>query len=70
MEIFGDEGVQDGETIVVEGEGMPIRGELGSYGNLLAQVNINFPKKYTKEQLDFIKRIFEAGEEEEDNEEL
>lgn len=44
---------------------MPIRGELESFGDLLAEVNINFPKSYTREQLDEIKSIFEAGPEEE-----
>lgn len=42
------EGVlQNGQEIVVENEGMPIRGEMEAYGNLIIVVNINFPKQYT-----------------------
>lgn len=41
---------------------MPIRGELGSYGDLLAEVSINYPKSYTQDQLKFIEKIFDAGE--------
>ncbi len=43
---------------------MPIRGEHGSYGDLLAEVNINFPTRYTQEQLTAIRKIFDAGPEE------
>lgn len=41
---------------------MPVRGEHGSTGDLLAEVNINFPRSYTREQLQKITEIFEAGE--------
>lgn len=37
---------------------MPIRGEYGKYGNLIVTVNINFPKQYSKKQLEQIKKIF------------
>lgn len=39
---------------------MPIRGDLDSYGNLLATINIKY-KKFTEEELGKIKKIFEAG---------
>lgn len=39
-----------------------IRGKLGSYGDLFAEVNINFPKNYNLLQLKEIKRIYDAGE--------
>lgn len=39
-----------------------IRGKLESYGDLFAEVNINFPKNYNLLQLKEIKRIYDAGE--------
>ena len=47
VQIMGDYDIQDGERIVIKGEGMPVRGEFDTFGNLLAKVNIKFPKKYT-----------------------
>lgn len=47
--------------IKIDGEGMPIRGELGSYGDLLAKVAVNFPRTYTASQLEQIRKIFEAS---------
>ena len=41
---------------------MPVRGELDTYGKLLARINIAF-KKFTQEQLEDVKKIFEAGRE-------
>ena len=55
VEIVGDYNVQDGEIIKVENEGMPIRGEHGSYGDLLAEVSVKFPRSYTSDQLSAIK---------------
>jgi len=34
---------------------MPIRGEHDKKGDLLAEVNINFPRTYTRDQLKQIK---------------
>lgn len=45
--ISGDYNIQDGQRIIIEGQGMPIRGEIDTYGNLISNVNIKFPKKYT-----------------------
>ena len=57
------EGVlQNGQEIIVENEGMPIRGEMGMFGNLIITVNINFPKQYTKKQLEQMAKIFEVGD--------
>jgi hypothetical protein len=39
---------------------MPIRGEMESYGKLLATINIA-SKKFSEAELVRIKRIFEAG---------
>ncbi len=39
---------------------MPIRGEMDSYGKLLATINIKY-KKFSLEELTKIKKIFEAG---------
>jgi hypothetical protein len=48
---------------------MPIRGELNSYGSLLAKVNIKMPKSFTFDQLQFLKKIFSLGKTT-DNEDL
>jgi DnaJ-class molecular chaperone len=57
------EGVlQNGHEIIIENEGMPIRGEMSLYGNLIITVNINFPKQYNKKQLEQIGKIFETGD--------
>jgi len=39
---------------------MPIRGEVDSFGKLLATININY-KKFGENELAQIKKIFEAG---------
>jgi hypothetical protein len=39
---------------------MPVRGELGSYGKLLATININY-KKFNSYELAKIKKIFDYG---------
>lgn len=39
---------------------MPIRGELDSFGKLLATINIKY-KKFNEIELSKIKKIFEAG---------
>lgn len=49
----------------IENEGMPIRGELGSYGKMLATINIKY-KQFNEVELSKIKRIFEAGRSNED----
>jgi len=41
---------------------MPIRGETDAYGKLLATININY-KKFGADELAWIKRIFEKGRE-------
>lgn len=51
IEITGDYNVQDGEIIRIPGEGMPIRGQHGNYGDMLAEVSVNFPRSYTSAQL-------------------
>jgi DnaJ-class molecular chaperone len=66
IDITGDYSTQDNEVIVIEGEGMPIRGEHDKQGDLLAEVTVNFPNAYTDEQVRQIRQIFEA----EDSEEL
>ena len=55
-----DENIQDGKVIEIEHEGMPIRGEIDSYGKMLATINIKY-KKFTEEELAKIKKIFDAG---------
>lgn len=37
--------------MIIENEGMPIRGEFDTFGDLIAKVNIKYPKKYTSEML-------------------
>ena len=54
------EDIQDGKVLEIEHEGMPIRGEMDSYGKLLATINIKY-KKFSEEELAKIKKIFEAG---------
>lgn len=36
--------IQNGQQIVVEREGMPIKGEIDQYGDLILTINIDFPK--------------------------
>ncbi len=54
------EDIQDGKVLEVDNEGMPIRGEMDTYGKLLATINIA-SKKFSEAELGRIKRIFEAG---------
>ena len=54
------ENIQDGKVLEIENEGMPIRGEMDSYGKLLASINIGY-KKFSEQELARIKKIFEAG---------
>ena len=65
MYIEESEDIQDGKVLELENEGMPIRGEMDSYGKLLATINI-VPKKFSEAELARIKRIFEAGRKDED----
>ena len=46
---------------------MPIRGDLDSYGNLLATINIKY-KKFTDVELAKIKKIFQAAKTKSDDE--
>lgn len=39
---------------------MPVRGEMDTFGKLLATININY-KKFGPAELEKIKKIFEAG---------
>ena len=48
--------------IELENEGMPVRGEMDKYGKMLAKINIKY-KKFGEEELEKMKRIFEAGRE-------
>ena len=54
------EHIQDGKVLEIDNEGMPIRGEMDSYGKLLATINI-VSKKFSEAELVRIKRIFDAG---------
>lgn len=54
------EDIQNGKVLEIENEGMPIRGEMGSYGKLLATININY-KKFSAYELAKIKKIFDHG---------
>lgn len=40
---------------------MPIRGQLDSFGDLIARINVKFPKKYSEDMLEDLKAIFDAG---------
>ena len=51
VQVVGDYNVQDGEEIRIEGEGMPVRGEFDTYGDMIAKLNIKFPNKYSAEML-------------------
>lgn len=53
--------MQDGEEIRIEGEGMPVRGEFDTYGDMIAKLNIKFPNKYSAEMLEDLREIFDAG---------
>lgn len=55
VEIVGDYNVQDGEQIRIDNEGMPVRGEFDTFGDLIAKLNIKFPTKYTSDMLDDLK---------------
>ena len=46
---------------------MPIRGDMDSYGNFLATINIKY-KKFTDVQLAKMKKIFQAGKTKSDEE--
>jgi len=46
---------------------MPIRGDMDSYGNLLATINIKY-KKFTDVELTKIKKIFQAVKTKSDDE--
>lgn len=59
------ENIQDGKVLEIENEGMPIRGELDSYGKLLATINVA-SKKFSEAELIRIRQIFEAGRQNED----
>jgi DnaJ-class molecular chaperone len=61
----GDYNVQDGEEIRMANEGMPVRGEFDKFGDMVAKLNIKFPKSYSSYMLDDLREIFDAGRNEE-----
>ena len=61
VDIVGDYNVQDGEEIRIANEGMPIRGEFDKFGDMVAKLNIKFPKSYSSDMLEDLRNIFDAG---------
>ena len=57
--------MQDGEEIRIANEGMPVRGEFDKFGDMVAKLNIKFPKSYSSYMLDDLRAIFDAGRNEE-----
>lgn len=49
------------QVIKVAGEGMPLRDDPASFGDLLVKVQVEFPSKITSEQREAISKIFPAN---------
>jgi molecular chaperone DnaJ len=52
-------GIKDGEEIVIKGKGVPAGG--GRRGNLCVEVDIEMPKKLSREQKETIEKLKEQG---------
>jgi len=46
------------QVIRASGEGMPLRDDPASFGNLLVKVNVDYPSKLTTEQKEVISKVF------------
>jgi len=49
------------QVVKVKGEGMPLRDDPASFGNLLVKVDVEFPKKLTPEQRAGVEQLFPGG---------
>merc|ERR1712187_931314 len=60
VEIGSNTVTKDRQVIKVEGEGMPLRDDPASFGDLYVMVNVIFPSVLTEEQRAGIENIFPA----------
>lgn len=60
--ISSEPGINDGEEIVIEGKGMPIRSDPGKFGNLYVKVKVDYNLNFSNDQLQIIKKIFAKNE--------
>lgn len=54
-------GIEYGKQLRIKGKGMPIYNTQGMYGDLYVKVKHYIPKNLTKEQLDLIRKAYDAG---------
>jgi len=52
--------INPGDVLCVPGQGMPIRGKVETFGDLIIQFDVKFPEKVTEEQKRAVKEAFKA----------
>ncbi len=57
-------GSESGKILRLKGKGMPIYNKEGEYGDLLIQLNVQFPKNLSKEEEDLFKKLQALSEKE------
>merc|ERR1712032_705233 len=59
VDVSSDAITKDRQIIRVKGEGMPLRDDPASFGDLIIKINVKFPTRLTQQQRDAIAEIFE-----------